>query len=128
MKTSLKMLCAIVLYVVCSVGLTGCGPNSKRDRQKLSDASVLHQGTFKGYATVYVVDFINETYYRDEPYTEELEGYPVYQKLDGDYYIRYKGEKIILQRLDEEYKINYFLTLKWMLDYSHYIEDIPEHW
>lgn len=128
MNTSFKKACAILVCSACIVGLTGCGPNGKRDRQKLLDSSFLHQGTFKGYATVYVLDFINETYYPDKPYTEELHGYPVYEKLDGSYYIRYKGEKIILQRLDEEYKINYFLTLKWMLDYSHYIEDIPEHW
>lgn len=128
MKTLNKIGCILIMCVVFILGLCSCGQNGKRDRRYLIDSSIFHVGTLKGYASVYEIDFLNDTYRRDDAYTDEIPGYPVYKKMNGDYYIRYKGQDVLLQRATNEYKLGKYISLKWMLDYNHYIEDIPRQW
>lgn len=116
----MKYLYAIMAII--ALCFSSCGQNGKREAQLAIDANNFLKGDFKGYATVYVIDFINNSYERDGGGVNE---YKVYED-DGDYKIDYRGETYILQEVDSPIEIaNGYTKLKWKLDYNHYIEDIP---
>lgn len=117
-----------MLMLCCSFGVTYAQSNAKRDWQKVQDSSVLHEGTFKGYARVYIVDFGNNSYSYAPDYTDEIAGYPVYRRSNGSYYIRYKGNKYTLAELDEPVPISGYSSLEWKFRSNYFIEEIPRSW
>lgn len=109
------------VMVVCAMMFHSCD-NFSRDVRKTWDASpisnITHGGTFIGYARVYTIDWVENTSSRSS------EKYRVYKKSNGEYIIDYKGEICILQKADKPFGQGTY-ALKWMIDYKHYIEDIP---
>lgn len=81
-------------------------------------ANIVHGGKFKGYVYIYTIDWINDTYSQSD------EKYRVYKKSNGDYIIDYKGQNYLLLKADEPINVG-INTLRWKLDYNHYIEGIP---
>jgi len=115
-----KMLVAFsAIAIMCT---TQCCNISDYTKKMLWDsgpiANIAHGGEFKGYAYVYTIDWIDGTYSQSD------EEYRVYKKLNGDYVIDYERQNYLLQEADKpiDAGIN---TLKWKLDYNHYIESIP---
>lgn len=120
MKKILKaMACAFV--VSFTIVLQSCD-NFGRDAKKAWDAgpveNISHGGTFKGYAAVYTIDWIEGTQ------TRSSDTYRVYMKDNGEYVIDYEDETYILQEVAEPIGEEPF-ALKWKIDYNHYIEDVP---
>ncbi len=104
--------CCIILIL-----LTGCGQNNK-----LWDSSIIqniwHGGTFVGYASVYTIDWLNNTKTRSD------RTYPVYKKNNGTYIIDYEGHNYVIYEAEEPYGSGVY-SLKYQIDYRHYIEKIP---
>jgi len=120
MRMILKaMVCAFAIGII--VVLQSCD-NFSRDAKKTWDAgpveNMLHGGTFKGYAAVYTIDWIEGTQ------TRSSDTYRVYMKDDGEYVIDYKDDTYILQKADEPIGEEPY-ALKWKIDYNHYIKDVP---
>lgn len=105
--------------LICS--LMSCS-NAERDAKKIWDSSpaqeFAHSGKFKGYAAVYTIDWLEDTK------TRSSETYRVYEKSNGDYIIDYNGKNCILQKANPPYGEGIY-SLKWKIDYNHYIEEIP---
>ena len=113
------MVCAIV--VSFTVVLQSCDNFSRVAKIKWDAGPVenmLHGGTFKGYATVYTIDW------SEGSRTGSSDTYRVYMKDNGEYVIDYEDETYILQKVDEPIG-EYPYALKWKIDYNHYIEDVP---
>ena len=108
--------------------MTYAQSNAKRDWQKIKDSSAVNEGTFKGYATVYIVDFDSNSYSYAPDYTDEIAGYPVYRRSNGSYYIRYNGNKYTLTELYEPIPISGYTSLGWKFRSNYYIEEIPRSW
>lgn len=124
------ILSTFVLLFCASVGVANAQNNSRRQWQKVKDSSVLHEGTFKGYATVYIVDFDENSYYRAPDYTEDLAGYPVYRRSNGSYYIRYNDTKYTLTELEDPIPLTESgsYALRWKFRSNYFIEEIPSSW
>ncbi len=116
----------MVLMTLFAV-LLSCSEIGKRDAQKVID-KVSHSGNLKGYRSVYIIDFENQTYRVDDNPDEELLQYPIYKNDDGSYTIVYDDEDYMLEKLSEP--IDMFGTGITLLRYrffddKHYIMDIP---
>lgn len=102
-------------------GLTACN-NAARDARTVWDSSpaqeIYHSGKFKGYVHLYTIDWLENTSSCSD------NTYRIYENSDGEYIINYEGTDYVLRRADEPFE-NGYNTLKWQMDYNHYIEDIP---
>ena len=125
----MKHIIALCMLMISSyVSVTYAQSNAKRDWQKIQDSSVLHEGTFKGYARVYIVDFDDNSYSYAPNYTDDIFGYPVYKRSNGSYYIRYKGTKYTLNVLDDPIPLTRYSSLQWRFRSNYFIEEIPTSW
>ena len=123
MKTILFRFSLILL----TMAYVSCSETEKRDAKKVIDR-VSHSGDLKGYQSVYIVDFENQTYRVDDNPNEELLQYPIYKNDDGSYIIVYDDEDYMLEKLSEP--IDMFGTGISLLRYrfcdnEHFIMDIP---
>ena len=120
MRKLLKvMVCAFLVSFI--VALQSCD-NFSRNAKKAWDSglaeNISHRGTFKGYAAVYTIDWIEGSR------TRSSDTYRVYLKDNGEYVIDYEDETYILKKVDEPMGENPY-SLKWKIDYNHYVEDVP---
>ena len=111
MKKIIGFCCFILVL------LTGCGRNNKSyDSSPIIEA--MHDGTFVGYTSVYTINWSKNTKTRSD------ETYPVYRKYNGTYTIDYKGDTYTIYKADEPFGSGIY-SLKYQIDYNHYIEEIP---
>lgn len=113
------MTCAFV--VSFTVTLQSCD-NCSRDAKKEWDSGLIenisHGGTFKGYVAVYTIDWTEGSL------TRSSDTYRVYLKDNGEYVIDYEGETYILKKVEKPIGEEPY-SLKWKIDYNHYVEDVP---
>lgn len=121
MITVLKKMVFILSFVMVDLfySCDNIGRHAKIAWDEGPVEKIRHNGTFKGYVSVYTINWIDETQ------TESNERYRVYQKEDGDYVIDYEGDVYVLQEASEPVKVGIH-ALKWKLDYNHYIIDVPQ--
>ena len=120
MRKVLKTI-VCVFAIVVMVTLQSCdnfGHNMKIAWDAGPVENLSHGGTFKGYAAVYTIDWIEGIR------TRSYNTYKVYMKDNGDYVIDYEGETYVLQKVAEPIGEEPY-ALKWNIDYNHYIEDVP---
>lgn len=118
------VLSHISIIFVLSLIITGCS-NNEGTLTKMKDSSVIseinHSGKFQGYATVCTLNIYGD----DWTYSDET--YPVYKRDNGTYIIVYNGRDCILTEANPPIGEGYY-KLKWKIDNSHYIMDIPTSW
>ena len=117
-----------LFFMAIIFAFASCSETGKRDAQKIID-KVSHEGELKGYRSVYVVDFDNQSYYVDNNDNEELLQYPIYRNDDGSYTIVYDDEDYTLYELNEPIDLfrNGITLLRYRFcDNNHFIADIPK--
>lgn len=122
MKTLINIVTIVLIFSGTSL-LSSC--TKEKAKELLWDSglyeNLAHGGTYAGKVRVYTIDWLDYTK------TASDEEYRVYKKSNGDYVIDYDGESCILQKADEPFEGGIY-TLKWKIDYNHYIEDVPKSW
>ena len=96
-----------------------------RRQVRINQDNLLHSGKLRGYAVVYIPDFDNETFIRDNNSSESI-GFPVYEK-EGNYTIEYRDEEYNLNKLEEPVLLpgTDLSYLKYEFGDGYYIEKIP---
>lgn len=125
MKKHFNIYCLSILLTILICATCVSCQNADRYAQEIWDSSlpqeVYHSGNFKGYVSVYVVDYWENT----KTLLPEL--YRVYKKRDGNYIISFEGNDYTLQRADPPFGEGPY-ALKWKFCFDHYIEQIPQEY
>lgn len=117
----MKQLGIFCFCIISTIILSGCA-DSRRELKTLAEITEhkIHRGEYIGDVSVYVINFMDETY-------EYKKFHPVYKQKDGSYTINYSGEDYVLSKLNDPINLPgcEYTKVKWKFYFDCFIEEIP---